>query len=210
MMMRSILMGVAVAALAAPVLAATNLLPNGTATVSGYSSIHSGFDPVQAAKNLVNGGTKQTYYNGDTRWVFDDSAAGSTDQYIIVDLGKAEAFDFAGYAASTADRIPTSFSVEYSTDGTNFSDVTGASASNGGLSFKTVDAQYVEYLFGDGSTTTGCPGCGGGPGQGAGISSLALAVPEPAAWAMMLLGVGMIGAGLRMARRKNDMALTTA
>jgi hypothetical protein len=35
-------------------------------------------------------------------------------------------------------------------------------------------------------------------------------VPEPATWATMLLGVGMIGAGLRMARRKNDIALTAA
>ena len=34
-------------------------------------------------------------------------------------------------------------------------------------------------------------------------------VPEPAAWAMMLLGVGMVGAGLRVVRRKN-MGLTNA
>jgi hypothetical protein len=33
-------------------------------------------------------------------------------------------------------------------------------------------------------------------------------VPEPSTWAMLLLGVAMIGAGLRMARRKNDIALT--
>jgi hypothetical protein len=35
------------------------------------------------------------------------------------------------------------------------------------------------------------------------------AVPEPAAWATMLLGAAMIGAGLRLGR-KNDMALTVA
>jgi hypothetical protein len=35
-------------------------------------------------------------------------------------------------------------------------------------------------------------------------------VPEPATWAMMLLGVGMIGGGLRIARRKSGMALTAA
>lgn len=33
-------------------------------------------------------------------------------------------------------------------------------------------------------------------------------VPEPATWATMLLGVGMIGGGLRMARRKSDIAAT--
>jgi fibro-slime domain-containing protein len=38
----------------------------------------------------------------------------------------------------------------------------------------------------------------------------AAVVPEPATWAMMLFGVGMIGGGLRIARRKNGMALTAA
>jgi hypothetical protein len=33
-------------------------------------------------------------------------------------------------------------------------------------------------------------------------------LPEPATWAMMLLGAGMIGGGLRMARRRNALALT--
>jgi hypothetical protein len=33
-------------------------------------------------------------------------------------------------------------------------------------------------------------------------------VPEPATWAMMLLGVGMVGAGMRMARKERS-ALTT-
>jgi hypothetical protein len=36
------------------------------------------------------------------------------------------------------------------------------------------------------------------------------AAPEPACWAMMLLGVGMIGSGLRMARRKDGVALIAA
>lgn len=34
--------------------------------------------------------------------------------------------------------------------------------------------------------------------------------PEPATWATMLLGVGMIGAGQRTARRSNNLALTAA
>jgi hypothetical protein len=41
------------------------------------------------------------------------------------------------------------------------------------------------------------------------VSSVA-GVPEPATWAMMLFGVGMIGAGLRVARRKNDVSPTSA
>jgi hypothetical protein len=36
------------------------------------------------------------------------------------------------------------------------------------------------------------------------------AVPEPASWATMLFGVGMVGAGLRMNRRRGTLGLTAA
>ena len=36
-------------------------------------------------------------------------------------------------------------------------------------------------------------------------TTLAGGVPEPATWALMLMGVGMIGAGVRLARRKDGM-----
>jgi hypothetical protein len=36
------------------------------------------------------------------------------------------------------------------------------------------------------------------------------AAPEPASWALLLLGVGGIGAAMRMSRRKSDAALATA
>jgi hypothetical protein len=44
------------------------------------------------------------------------------------------------------------------------------------------------------------------------ISSLSgtLAVPEPATWAMLVLGFGLMGGGLRMARHRNEPARTTA
>jgi hypothetical protein len=35
-------------------------------------------------------------------------------------------------------------------------------------------------------------------------------VPEPASWALLLLGAGMIGGGLRMARRKDGLAFSPA
>jgi len=38
----------------------------------------------------------------------------------------------------------------------------------------------------------------------------AAGVPEPASWAMTLLGAGLVGAGMRRARRKDGMALTAA
>jgi len=49
-----------------------------------------------------------------------------------------------------------------------------------------------------------------GGSQFRGVTGSAVAIPEPATWAMMLCGLGMVGGGLRMARRKNAMALTAA
>jgi hypothetical protein len=214
--MRYLLIGVAIAALSGSAIAATNILPGSGDTVTG-SSIHSGFDPAIAGANLINGTSNAAYSNGDPRWVFADGS--SADQTLIVDLGSDKSVDYAGFVYSGQDRVPTSFEVLTSTNGISFTSVAGPGAVPYGLpglydtaySFAPVSAQYVEYDFGSNSYTTGCPGCGGGVGEGAGIVSLDIqAVPEPATWAMMLLGVGMIGGGLRMARRKNGMALATA
>jgi PEP-CTERM motif len=43
--------------------------------------------------------------------------------------------------------------------------------------------------------------------NGAGGGVVTAGVPEPASWAIMLLGVGMIGYGLRKTRRRSDLAL---
>jgi hypothetical protein len=50
--------------------------------------------------------------------------------------------------------------------------------------------------------------CCGPPGELELNLPLTSNVPEPATWAMMLLGVGMAGAGLRMSRRKDALTLT--
>jgi hypothetical protein len=50
---------------------------------------------------------------------------------------------------------------------------------------------------------------GGDPTYGNELTNVALTVPEPATWVMMLMGVGMIGAGMRLLRRRNDVALPT-
>ena len=63
-----------------------------------------------------------------------------------------------------------------------------------GKAFAAASGHEVEFDFGTNSTGTGCPGCGGGVGQGAGIIQLSVEnVPEPASWALMLLGAAAIG-----------------
>jgi hypothetical protein len=76
--------GVAIAALAGPAMAGTNILPGSGDTVTA-SSIHSGFDPAVAAGNLINGTNNGAFGNGDSRWVFADGS--SVDQTLIVNLG---------------------------------------------------------------------------------------------------------------------------
>jgi hypothetical protein len=96
---------------------------------------------------------------------------------------------------------------------------------SGGLS----SADFTLFDFGTGSYGTGSPNftASGGP-MTFGIAQFGnvdfattatvdyddlkyvLGVPEPATWAMLLVGVGMIGGGLRTARRKAGVALTAA
>jgi hypothetical protein len=47
-------------------------------------------------------------------------------------------------------------------------------------------------------------------GANAGFSAVFTAVPEPSTWAMMLVGIGGVGATMRMARRKANAAAMTA
>jgi hypothetical protein len=60
------------------------------------------------------------------------------------------------------------------------------------------------YTLGDGTYTLTIMGANSGPGSLAGTVTIN-AVPEPAAWAMMLIGFGAIGASMR--RRKNRFAV---
>jgi PEP-CTERM motif len=48
------------------------------------------------------------------------------------------------------------------------------------------------------------------PGDGTFTPSFASAVPEPASWVLMIVGVGAVGAGMRLARRKSAATLADA
>jgi PEP-CTERM motif len=71
-----------------------------------------------------------------------------------------------------------------------------------GSSLTDGEDYFVNVIFDEGSHVVN--------GSTTGFTAAFLAVPEPAAWAMVLLGVGMIGAGLRMDRRRDATGLTPA
>jgi len=208
MKLRYLLVGIALAMLSGPAMA--NILPFSGDTVVG-SSLYPGFDGTVAAGNLINGTSNPAYFNTDPRWVFADN---SSSQTLIVNLGSSILINGAGYRYNGQDRIPTSFSLLTSTDGSTFNPVLGpipTTVADYGLpiiytasfSFGPTLAQYVEFNFG--ADSIGGFGGGGGPGQGPGIYQLAVEaapsrIPEPLT--LSLFGVGLAGAAALRRRQK--------
>jgi hypothetical protein len=85
-------------------------------------------------------------------------------------------------------------------------DVTFTSVFLNGMAFDIKQTADPEYWFLknlptlSGTQTLTINGTSGAAGSYGGTIAFG-AVPEPATWAMMILGFGMVGAGLRMARR---------
>jgi hypothetical protein len=197
---------------AAPVshaLAATNVaLSSDGASVSAASSV---IDYAGYGLTTINGGVPTAEDNllttsptawlsdNDTRYLFSDY---DTNSNVVIDLGSTRTLLSAGatwYTAQYQDRPPTIFSVAISTNGVSWTDEGSISTlpSGGGADLVTfaapADALYVRYSFG---------GLGGGPDAGIGVSELFAGanVPEPAAWALMQMGVAGLGAALRRTR----------
>ena len=80
-----------------------------------------------------------------------------------------------------------------------------------GTSFDIASTGNVEFRFlqglaiSPGIQTLGISGISGGNGSYAGTFSVATlaAIPEPASWALMLIGFGAVGSTLRRRRREN-------
>ena len=67
--------------------------------------------------------------------------------------------------------------------------------------------QFTNLMIGAGEYTLTINGVNRGTGSLAGTVTIAQAVPEPATWAMMLLGFGAVGFGMRRQRRQTLMQL---
>ena len=195
--MNKILLGAAMGALvlaSAGAASANNILPNSGDTVTG-SSLYPGFSASVASGNLINGTSNPAYFNTDPRWVFGDN---DTNEILTVDLGAVHSLDAFSIFYGGTDRTPASFEILTSTGSgfTSYGTVTPTSSGLATITGAPISAQYVEFAFGSGSAQNSV--------NGAGISQLAIsAAPEPAAWALLMVAVGMIGSSLRLRRRRS-------
>jgi hypothetical protein len=158
-----------------------------------------------AQDNLLTTTPQPWLKNGDTRFIF---ANDDPVQSIIIKLGSLADLDSFGATFSTTDRVPGALSVAVSTDGTTFSSILGSvsnpnSTTPGGsadlITLSTpVQAEYIEYFFGQAIGANGAP-------NGAGVSELfASPVPELSTWVMMILG--FCGLGFLAHRRQKAVA----
>jgi PEP-CTERM motif len=105
-------------------------------------------------------------------------------------------FDYGGRTSGGPDALDVSFGGKLLTQD---SGSVGAWTPNSFLVTATSTSETLEFAS---------LNQGGLPSFGNEITNVVLAaVPEPAAWAMLLVGVGMIGGGLRIARRRSAIAL---
>ena len=205
----------------APAQAGANILPGSGDTVVGSSQIP-GLYTSAAYGNLIDGTTNSTCCNapGEVRYLFD---ADGMNETLTVDLQSTYSLDSFGISYLGDDRTPGSFQIltsktglpgsftAYNTLPTTPDYGTASSQYSSTIAGNPVSAQYVEFAFGVGSSDNVS---NGGTGNGAGILQLSVsgvpaavsAAPEPAAWALLMVAVGMIGSSLRLRRRRGAVA----
>jgi hypothetical protein len=183
--------------------AATNvaLAADGASFVTASSHIDAGDLSVMQSDLLTD--TKTAWYpDGDTRYIFGANDPSGT---IEIDLGHIQQIDSIGASIdlpSDGDRpVIGPFSVEVSTNGVNWSawgapvTVDGSTNNPVAISGPADDVRYIEYIFGD--TGSYYNDFGGSAVNGI----FAMSVPEPASWAMVLVGLAGIGAAMRRQRQ---------
>ena len=182
--------------------------------------------PAQAATTIFTEtfdtyGPNQTPWNGDTVWTTGNSVdlvqSGSFGLTCVggtgncVDLsgtspgGLSKVFNLAAGLYSltfqfTGNQLnfgpPASFAVSFN----NVTSIVGPLANNSNA-FQTFSGTY--NVLNNSPVTLSFTQLGGDPFRGSIIDSIAItAVPEPATWALMILGFGIVGSALRRRRGK--------
>ena len=178
------------------------LTSSGASFVSASSYIGTGNQTVMQNDVISTPATRTGWYGAgyEDNFIF---GGYDNNQTLTINLGQSYNLTSVGATFSPGDRPVTGpFSVQTSSDGINFS-AYGSAVSNPGAGSQSlisgaVTAQYVQYSFGPASQQYGSFG----GSRVVEVFANTSAAPEPAAWALMMVGVGGMGAALRTRRRK--------
>lgn len=194
---------VALAAMASPASAAVTVTYSPGAGVTPGFTVFQNFDALAAGSSL---GTNAFVYANTVPTVAARPAFGSTGNFAAVGTGGSAAFTFAPTFAFgfTLGSLDTFNAIRFLfADGTTQT-LTGGQIING----VTADGDqvdpdvngFVRYSF-TGPALVGATFLSGGTAFE--FDNLATAVPEPAAWALMLLGFGAVGGVVRRRAKVN-------
>ena len=185
----------------------TGVTNSGTATTGNGADLHW----TLADGPAYTGGTNGVYPIGP--WVSDTSTVrwitptqDASDNNAVAPFTYSTTFSLAGFDFTTA-----SLSGQFAADDYVSSILLNSTvlATNvGGYSYLTsFSAGSSAFVAGTNTLSFVSVNSGGGPaGLQVQVSGMANAVPEPGAWALMIVGFGGIGAALR--RRRGQVALT--
>ena len=203
-------------ALASPAVAAT-IAPIGVEASSTFTHYNQ-----YKAENLINGSgmVGDLHDAGFTNmWMTDLGVDAATLTFDLGGLYKLAGLTVWNYNfgveeyASTLDRAANAFTLAISTDGVTYTDILADNFSRGtgkllaGESFGLSGAARFVRLNLTGNHQSDPATYGYSP---VGLSEVRFegsAVPEPATWAMMIIGFGAAGSAVRAARRRNILSL---
>ena len=208
---------VAAGSLALPAAAATTITPVGVTATNTFP-----FWGTYNAENLIDGsGLSGGLHDADyaNMWMTDLGVSAAALTFDLGQTYKLSGADIWNYNfgveeyASTLDRAANAFTLAISTDGVTYTDILADNFSRGtgkllaGESFGLSGAARFVRLNLTGNHQSDPATYGYSP---VGLSEVRFegsAVPEPATWAMMIIGFGAAGSAVRVSRRRNMLSL---
>ena len=173
-------------------------LGGGSTAIPGWTVAGNSIDYITTYWQAADGSRSLDLSGSDSGSVFQTLATTAGQKYTVT-------FDMAGNPDGAPVTKELSVDAGAGTAQDYAFDTTGATHNAMGWTPET-----YTFTASGASTVLTFTDLNNGSPYGAALDNVAISVPEPATWAMMLLGVGLIGGGLRMARRKDSVALIQA
>ncbi|CAN5288021.1 hypothetical protein BH11PSE5_BH11PSE5_10700 [soil metagenome] len=190
-------------------------LGNGGYAYQGTAPGPFGGSPTVPTNNF---GIANVFFNGasgiqanNSAWHFASAPDGTQTAFIqsYNGTGGSISFDLSGLTAGKEYFITFAAAARPDNDGGNALTLTGPGGLSTAFSFTNTAWGYYQASFfaTSGTNTLTLTGASASGDRATGIDAFTVAVPEPATWAMMLLGFGMMGYSLRRRKPVSSSAL---